>query len=449
MAWYFIVLIVIGAHLALLLMAIILLACNVDEDKVTMLFFPILYFMEKNQVAKSDAKWNAERRKEEENLTKYHYPKLHAIRVSKKLLDRITVNNVPPDYIPLGHEPYQSPDGYAVSIHTPVQVIYYEGNYSVKINDYILRHYDEICNKLKEENITFVYIPKLLNNLQDAIAYLHPDAWGLALNTYSAEDFYREFSDGIAKKPSDDPMLIVPDFFKNAGYSTEELDGGNVGCHAFLLNYIEEEQFDFVFQKHLDEIIRMNIVRYSLAKSDKEEDYADYASINDIAKEIQARINQLYAMGVSEYAIRQIVSLPEPKLSPLTITDDFRIILPDYNNMEITMPTLSKVLFFFYLRHHEGVLFKHLRDHKDELFELYRTISPFEDMEKMERSIEDIIDSTKNSVNEKCSRIKAAFVSQFNDKLAKEYYITGAAGEPKRITLDRKLVEDMSGIIIQ
>ena len=69
-------------------------------------------------------------------------------------------------------------------------------------------------------------------------------------------------------------------------------------------------------------------------------------------------------------------------------------------------------------------------------------------MEKMERSIEDIIDSTKNSVNEKCSRIKAAFVSQFNDKLAKEYYITGAAGEPKRITLDRKLVQDKSGIIL-
>ena len=44
--------------------------------------------------------------------------------------------------------------------------------------------------------------------------------------------------------------------------------------------------------------------------------------------------------------------------------------------------------------------------------------------------------------------MKATFVSQFKAKLAKEYYITGAAGEPKRITLDRNLVQDRSGIIL-
>ena len=62
---------------------------------------------------------------------------------------------------------------------------------------------------------------------------------------------------------------------------------------------------------------------------------------------------------------------------------------------------------------------------------------------------QDIVDSTKNSVNEKCSRIKAAFASQFQDKLACQYYITGRAGEPKRITLDRSLVRDKSGLILK
>ena len=136
-------------------------------------------------------------------------------------------------------------------------------------------------------------------------------------------------------------------------------------------------------------------------------------------------------------------------MSTLLITEDFRIFLPDYNNMEINMPTLSKVLFFFYLNHPEGVLFKELRDYKKELYEIYRIISPFEDMKKMKKSIEDIVDSTKNSVNEKCSRIKAAFVSQFNDNLAKQYYITGNAGEAKKIKLDRTLINDKSGQIIK
>jgi hypothetical protein len=33
--------------------------------------------------------------------------------------------------------------------------------------------------------------------------------------------------------------------------------------------------------------------------------------------------------------------------------------------------------------------------------------------------------------------------------LACQYYITGKPGEPKRIALDRKLVEDRSGLIMK
>ena len=64
-------------------------------------------------------------------------------------------------------------------------------------------------------------------------------------------------------------------------------------------------------------------------------------------------------------------------------------------------------------------------------------------------SIDDIVDSTKNSVNVSCSRIKTAFASKFQDRLASQYYITGRAGEPKRITLDHSLVQDRSGLIMK
>ncbi|MBP5548554.1 MAG: hypothetical protein J6X58_06680 [Bacteroidales bacterium] len=57
--------------------------------------------------------------------------------------------------------------------------------------------------------------------------------------------------------------------------------------------------------------------------------------------------------------------------------------------------------------------------------------------------------TTRNSINEKCSRIKSAFASQFQDRLASQYYITGKPGEPKRIALERKLVEDKSGLIMK
>jgi len=427
MAWYYIVLIIVFGAIALFL----------------------LYAYVSMSIDERNEKKEYERKKKEEEaiLAKHHYPRLQALRVSKDVLSRFTVNPAPPNSIPLGHNMYKTEDGYVTICRTPVQVIYYESAFSKPVNNYIIKHYEEISNKLKEEDITFVYMPKIIAHLQDSVAYSHPDTSNISLGTYTAEEFYKELTAGIAKKTTEEPLLIVPDFFKNCDYPSEELEGKYIGCYAFILNYIDEEQFDFVFNRHIETIIRDNIVRYSIAKASNEEDIADYASISDIAKEIQDRINLLYAKGVSEYIISKIVSLPAPKLSTLLITEDFRIFLPDYNNMEIKMPTLSKALYFFYLRHPEGVLFKELRDHKTELSEIYRTISPLENMDKIEKSIDDIIDSTKNSVNEKCSRIKTAFVSQFNDNLAKNYYITGAAGEPKMIKLDRKLINDCTGLI--
>jgi hypothetical protein len=46
----------------------------------------------------------------------------------------------------------------------------------------------------------------------------------------------------------------------------------------------------------------------------------------------------------------------------------------------------------------------------------------------------------QNSINEKCARIKAAFLGEFDDYMAKYYYIDGKRGEAKGIALPRDLV---------
>lgn len=45
-----------------------------------------------------------------------------------------------------------------------------------------------------------------------------------------------------------------------------------------------------------------------------------------------------------------------------------------------------------------------------------------------------------NSINEKCARIRAAFIKEFDHHLAKYYVVTGERGEAKKITLPRDLV---------
>ena len=45
-----------------------------------------------------------------------------------------------------------------------------------------------------------------------------------------------------------------------------------------------------------------------------------------------------------------------------------------------------------------------------------------------------------NSINEKCARIRAAFVGQFDEYMAKSYYIDGQRGEAKKVTLSRNML---------
>lgn len=108
--------------------------------------------------------------------------------------------------------------------------------------------------------------------------------------------------------------------------------------------------------------------------------------------------------------------------------------------MEIKMEPLTKAVYLLFLRHPEGIAFKQLPDYKDELAALYNMIKPIGVSDRAAKSIDDVTNPLLNSINEKCSRIKAAFQLIVDTSLVDQYYITGKGGDPKRITLPRKLV---------
>ena len=99
-----------------------------------------------------------------------------------------------------------------------------------------------------------------------------------------------------------------------------------------------------------------------------------------------------------------------------------------------------KAVYFFFLRHPEGILFKHLPDYRQELLSIYGKLRPLGLSKRSIQSIEDVTNPCLNSINEKCARIRAAFILKFEEHLAKNYYVTGDRGEPKRILLSRDLV---------
>ena len=85
-------------------------------------------------------------------------------------------------------------------------------------------------------------------------------------------------------------------------------------------------------------------------------------------------------------------------------------------------------------------LSEYLPSNKNELAEIYGKLRPGGLTERALQSIEDVTNPLLNSINEKCARIRGAFVGQFDDHMARHYYIDGRRGEAKKISLPRKLV---------
>ena len=79
-------------------------------------------------------------------------------------------------------------------------------------------------------------------------------------------------------------------------------------------------------------------------------------------------------------------------------------------------------------------------DYRNELANIYEKIKPSGLNEKAIRSIEDVTNPSLNSINEKCARIRGAFISMFDESLAKHYYIMGERGEAKKIKLSNDMV---------
>lgn len=130
----------------------------------------------------------------------------------------------------------------------------------------------------------------------------------------------------------------------------------------------------------------------------------------------------------------------QPQPSKLIINDKFQFLLPEYD-IEVKMPTLSKVVYILFLRHKEGVRLKELADYKDELRDIYLTISPRTQISTLLSSIDDLTDPQSGSANQKISRISSAFREHLATDIAQPYLIIGPRGEKRKINLNRELLE--------
>lgn len=180
----------------------------------------------------------------------------------------------------------------------------------------------------------------------------------------------------------------------------------------------------------------------------------------EVALEVRRLTEQLVAAGRKDLVLKAIgvplleelrIEAARGKLSRLVITEDYRFVLADYNNREVELQPVHKAVYLLFLNHPEGIEFKRLTDYREELLGLYMKTARWMDKEKIEESVDKLVNPLDNAINEKCSRIKKVFLDLMDEYRASYYIISGhtqkhIAGRVwyerlKVITLPRELVE--------
>lgn len=185
------------------------------------------------------------------------------------------------------------------------------------------------------------------------------------------------------------------------------------------------------------------VTRYGMRNKDGDE-------AQKLLEVVRAHLVQVRLMGVDETVIAEYVR-PTTKLSRLTITHDLRLILDDYQQREVVMEPLNKAVYLLFLRHTEGISFKSLSNYRQELHAIYMAVKDHRnDIDRrmkhtalalsISKGVKNTTNPLNNAINEKCARIREAFLQIVHAEVAEHYIVSGVWGTPKNISLPRDMV---------
>lgn len=342
--------------------------------------------------------------------------------------------------------------------HNSETLIYIGSCQDELFNKVIVENHQFITDRFNEVEISFIYLPKLLSDesFRSIMDYNRP-----YFSNYNQTDL-RELYLQLKKQyniTTDKPSFVYISEKANEGYGFELTPPSDEITREHLAKQIDEILKNIQLIRVENEILEEQDsgIRFSIGDDMFsgifcEEESEEYSKKNadanfhrdafEIPEDLRKRINDLKEAGYLSKLIEFLEELQKTtrKLSRLHITKDFKIYLMDYGMKEIRMSPLPKALFLLFLKHPEGILFKELTDYRSELMNIYKNISLRENPDEARESIIRMTDPFDNSINEKCSMIRNAFLRVVTDDIAEYYYIRGIRGKPKKILLDRELV---------
>ena len=362
----------------------------------------------------------------------------------------------------------------------PQIVYYYESTYDIELNDYLLSNFDRINDALIAKGMCFLYMPRFLKpndiineNLIQYSSYVFPEIFNrnvndkLTLINSILESLDTAELNSSIKLALAIPELDYPCFLHCVDYDNSLWENRTFEYSIFNLRQEDGSTIEAKIDYYLQAVnISRNNAQYRLVEIDTDDPDDCFNRIgNNVTDELNKTIAAINSLDSEKLVIASLIyiiknlkdtqpmvceklnrvlfdaiSNTNQLLSRILIDKRYRIFLSDYNNLEIELSPLPKTLFIFLLRHPEGVILKELYLHRKELIDIYGEIGNRLDKSVIQKSIYEMTSAKSNSINEKCSRIKEAFVAKVADHIACNYYITGLKSEPKKIILDRSLV---------
>ena len=240
------------------------------------------------------------------------------------------------------------------------QIIYVENEYNPEINQFIEKKYEIIKALMLEEGLDFVYIPEILKSLINEYRDIIPN--------------YRSqvTSESIALLKDFPPQIIYNTIFSylteekslNPGLIRYQKTENNVHIFSYFeMNIITDYEFWNEIKWYIENIQIWDLRRAPYIRT------VPLSAMYDWTKIVKSKDNfKVKYSDISEFILQALIHSELLKPSELRITKDLRIVLTDYDYMEIHLTPLSKALYFLFLKHPKGIFFKNLPDYKDLMF---------------------------------------------------------------------------------
>ncbi|MFV8324685.1 hypothetical protein [Flavobacterium sp. ZS1P14] len=339
-------------------------------------------------------------------------------------------------------------------------IVFFDLENNLQINKYIKNQYSDLNKKFAEGGKNFIYLsnlgyPKDIRGLlKFYLPYLSPSD---LKKFYSEEHIvsklmnemtklfdeklsgsvfksgYQSILDYIGYKGNIKSGFIFfdnLDFYNyDPNYNTSILE-----CNDLLLKDSPDAFFENLILFFKNE--KNRIEEYDCMIGNTQEYYA-YDNLDEDAKEkvleIQSQLRELRDSGQLLLALpilKDILNSEANRInlnsvSKVLIMSNYRIVLPYFDNLEIQLSHLTKAVYILFYNNPQGINIKELYKYKKELLDLYSNISYQIDYDKIQQSIEDLVNPESKAIYTHISRIKAAFYKQMYYVYAKNYIVSG------------------------